>query len=297
MKKKIQVFGLGQCCLDYIGKIEAYPPEDSKCEFSNLKIQGGGPVANALVALSRWGISCSFCGVVGDDAFGAQIKDSLDGEGVHTKNLLVRKGFDSQFAFIVAGGDNGKRTIFWRRPTGAPPQPQEIDTDLLKDVSIFHTDGLFMEASLVAVKFAESRGIPVSVDAGTLRDGMLELAERSDFFITSTKFARQLVGKDDPEKACLKLVEMGPKVIGITLGSEGYVVFFDGKIIRRPAYKVKAIDTTGCGDVFHAGFIYGTLQRWPAEKCFDFAAWAAAQVGTRLGGRDGIPAVADWEKV
>jgi ribokinase len=297
MKNKIQVFGLGQCCLDYIGKIDTYPPADSKCEFSDLKIQGGGPVANALVALSRWGIACAFCGVIGDDAFGKQISDSLVREGVNTQNLLVRQGFESQFALIVAERDAGKRNIFWRRPTGATPQPQEVKRNMLKNASLFHTDGMFMDASLEAAKFARSQGIPVSVDAGTLRNGMLELAQMSDFYITSTKFALQLVGKDDPEKACLKLAEMGPKVIGVTLGSEGYMAHFNGKIIRRPAYKVKAIDTTGCGDVFHAGFIYGILQNWPVEKCFDFAAWAAAQVSTRLGGRGGIPAVMEWENV
>ena len=68
-----QVFGLGQCSLDYIGKVDVYPPPDVKCEFSDMVIQGGGPVATALVALSRWGVSCAFAGVVGDDMFGTMI--------------------------------------------------------------------------------------------------------------------------------------------------------------------------------------------------------------------------------
>ena len=65
-----KVWGLGQCCLDYIGKIVSYPPPDTKCEFSDMVIQGGGPVATALVALSRWGVPCAFAGVIGDDQFG-----------------------------------------------------------------------------------------------------------------------------------------------------------------------------------------------------------------------------------
>ena len=69
-KASIEVFGIGQCSLDYIGKIQAYPPPDRKCEFTDMVIQGGGPVATALVALARWGVSCAFAGVLGDDLFG-----------------------------------------------------------------------------------------------------------------------------------------------------------------------------------------------------------------------------------
>jgi len=71
--KVFDVFGLGQCSLDYIGRLGAYPPPGVKTEFSDLTVQGGGPVATALVALSRWGLRCAFSGVVGDDAFGRVI--------------------------------------------------------------------------------------------------------------------------------------------------------------------------------------------------------------------------------
>ena len=68
----------------------------------------------------------------------------------------------------------------------------------------------------------------------------------------------------------------------------------EGRLIERPAYKVEAVDTTGCGDVFHAGFIYGLLQGWKIEKSLDFAAWAAAMVSLKLGGRAGIPPVESY---
>ena len=85
------MYGLGQSCLDYLGKVETYPPPDVKYEFTDMVIQGGGPVATALVALSRWGISCTFTGVLGDDQFGTLIKASLDEEGVDTSGILVRE--------------------------------------------------------------------------------------------------------------------------------------------------------------------------------------------------------------
>ena len=287
--KKIDVFGLGQCSLDYLAKIQDYPAPDLKCEFSEMAVQGGGPVATALVALSRWGLSCAFSGVIGDDDWGTVIKQSLNEEGIDTQNLLVRKHSASQFAFILAEPGTGRRTVFWRRPTGLSPSPAEVPFVLLRQAGIFHTDGLFIESALTSAKAARESGVLVSVDAGTFREGMLDLARLSDCFIASESFSRSLSGADAPRETCKRLSELGPRMVGVTLGAKGYVGFAEGRWIQKPAYPVEAMDTTGCGDVFHAGFIFGLHQKWNNEKCFDFAAWAAARVSLRLGGRSGIP--------
>jgi len=296
-ERLFQVFGLGQCCLDYIGEVDTYPQPDIKCEFSNRVIQGGGPVATALVALARWGVSCAFSGVLGDDFFGPMIKASLDDEGIDTSGVFVRKGFDSQFAFIVAEPGVGRRTIFWRRPTGFPPSPAEIDFSILRNAKVFHTDGIFTEASLAACKAAGKAGVQVVVDAGSLREGMLDIARLSDFFIASETFAKAFVGEDKPLNACHKLAELGPRVVGVTLGPKGYIALDGGRVIERPAYPAAAVDTTGCGDVFHAGFIYGLLENWGVDRSFDFAAWAAARVSLKLGGRAGIPSLSEWDRM
>jgi sulfofructose kinase len=298
MKKRIfKVFGLGQCCLDYIGKISSYPPPDTKCEFSDLVIQGGGPIATAMVALARWGVSCAFAGVVGDDPFGDMIKSSLDEEKIDTSGIVVRNGFESQFAFIVAEPGFGRRTIFWRKPTGPSLSPEEIDYRIIPNVKVIHTDGIFAEASLAACKAAKEAGVQVVVDAGSSREGMIELARLSDYFLTSETFAKAFIGEDKPLDACIKLSELGPNVVGVTLGAKGYIALDRGRIIKGPAYPVEAVDTTGCGDVFHAGFIYGLLENWNIDKCFDFAAWAGAMVSLKLGGRAGIPTLEDWNQL
>lgn len=288
-RKKFQVYGLGQCCLDYIGKVDSYPPPDVKCEFRDMVIQGGGPVATALVALAKWRVSCTFAGVIGDDRFGDMIKAALEDENVDTTGLVVRQGTESQFAFILAEPGVGRRTIFWRRPTGPPPGPHELDYGVIRRAEIFHTDGLFTEASLAAAKVAKEAGVRVVVDGGSFREGMLELAGLSDYFLASETFSTGMVGKDEPLNACYKLAELGPAVVGVTLGPRGYVALAEGRVIERPAYLVDPVDTTGCGDVFHAGFTYGLIKGWEVDKCLDFGAWAAARVSLELGGRAGIP--------
>lgn len=288
----MDVFGLGQCSLDYIGRIPAWPSPDSKCEFSDMIIQGGGPVATALVALGRWGLACHFAGVVGDDPFGQKISRLLQDEGIDTSGLVERPGHRSQFAFI-ASETGGRRTIFWQRPTGQALKPAEIDFSLLRTSRVLHTDGLFIEAALAAASTAKQLGVAVTVDAGTLREGVLELARLSDCFVTSESFARSLVGGDDPLGACRRIIELGPRIAGVTLGAKGYAARFDGRSIVKPAYAVEAVDTTGCGDVFHAGLTYGFLRGWDPERSFDLAAWASAQVATKMGGRAGIPSMTE----
>ncbi len=296
MDKILQVFGLGQCSLDYLVKIGEYPPPDRKCEFSEMVVQGGGPVATALVALQRWGVSCAFAGIRGNDFFGEMIQGSLDREGIDTRGLVVRNGYESQFAFIAAEPGVGRRTIFWRRPTGPPLRPEEIDSSVIERVKILHTDGRFVDAALAACRTARKAGVPVVVDADTFHDGLMELAKLSDFFIASEHFASAFLRDHDPISACRKIADLGPSVVGVTLGSRGYVALAEGRTIEKPAYPVAAVDSTGCGDIFHAGFIYGLIKKWPYEKCFDFAAWSAAMVSLKMGGRTGIPSLEQIRK-
>lgn len=294
MAGAIQVFGLGQCCIDYLGRIESFPPPDSKCEFSGLVVQGGGPVATALVALARWGSSCAIAGVVGDDDFGSLIRQELEQEGIDIEGLRVREDRDSQFSFVVAEPGLGRRTLFWRRPTGSPPTADEVDHDLLRRSEVFYTDGIFPEASLAAAKTAKDAGVQVVVDAGSLREGRLELASLSHHFITGEDFASSFAKGVYPIEVCHRLAEMGPTVVGVTLGERGYVAVAEGIEIERPAYPVEAVDTTGCGDIFHAGYTYGLLRGWNVEKRLDFGAWAASRVALKLGGRTAIPAPEEW---
>jgi len=287
LKTNTYVFGVGQCSLDYIGLVPSYPPPDVKCEFTGMLVQGGGPVATALVALRRWGVECMMSGVTGDDDFGQKIIASLLEDGIDTSGIRIRGEQQSQFAFIVSEPTNARRTIFWQRPTGLPLHPEEINIDALLKSSALHTDGLFTDAALFACRKARAAGIPVIVDAGTLREGMLDIARTSDCFITSEVFSNAFA--ETPEETCRKLADMGVKLAGVTLGAKGYIALTDGRFIRKDAYPVPAIDTTGCGDVFHAGVTYGIVSRWEAEKALDLGAWAAGWVSTKIGGRSGIP--------
>jgi ribokinase len=283
------VFGLGQCSLDYLGQISAYPPPDEKCEMTNLTIQGGGPAATALVALARWGWRCRLAGVIGDDEAGRKIMAELAQEGINTEGIIVRPGHQSQQAFILADPATAQRTIFWQRPTGKPLDPGEVDLQALRCSRVLHTDAQPIETALYAAKKARSWGIPVVADLGSLRPGLLELVRWCDYCIVAETFARDLTGEDNPLKTCLELHNLGPRLVAVTLGARGYAFGQGGEFHVRPAYPVTAVDTTGCGDVFHAGFIHGLLSGLADEESLDVGAWAASRVALAMGGRAGIP--------
>ena len=280
MSQAVDVFGLGQCAYDRILVVPRALGPDEKVEGEGLVEQCGGPAATALYALSIWGRRCAFSGVVGDDDAGSAMRTDLEQVGVDTSRMIVREGQRSQQAFIAVERDTGKRQILWQRPTGAPPRDLTVP-----DMRVFLTDGLFVDE---AVRIARDAPLVV-VDAGTLREGTQAMLSEADVFVASASFGRALTDDDDPIAACRKIAEHGASVAGITLGSEGYVALIDGHIVRRPAYAVRAVDTTGCGDVFHAGLVEGLLRGWTPADALELGAWAAAQVATRLGARAGLP--------
>jgi sugar/nucleoside kinase (ribokinase family) len=155
---------------------------------------------------------------------------------------------------------------------------------------VFLTDGLFGETSW-ALSHRDWRTV---VDAGTLRPGTEALLGRAEVYVASASFARAFLGRDDPVAAVEAIRARGPSVAAVTLGERGWVASFGDRVVAGPARKVAVVDTTGCGDAFHAGVIEGLLSLRPLEEVFDLAAWVAGCCATRLGTRAGIPAITDY---
>jgi len=296
----MKVAGLGQCALDHLFIIDSYPPPDTKKEVIEWSIYGGGPVATALVSLARLGIRCSFYGIAGDDEAGRKISDSLLTEGIDIKGLSTRPGSNSQVAFIAVEKGSGRRTIFWKRPSAGPLRPHELPGDFLDDADFLLLDGLMAEASVFAARKAGEKGVPVMLDAGKIREGMIELAHLCDYVVCSGEFAKELITGDrtfNPGEAAAYMKSFGAKAATITLGDKGSITVAGDEIFTTPAFTVDVIDTTGAGDVFHGGYIYGLLQKWDIKKIVRFASAFAALKCMKPGGRAGIPSLEEVENL
>ncbi len=289
------VIGLGQCSLDILGQVDNYPSLDEKAELNSLLVQGGGPVATALVTLSRLGVPVAIVGAVGDDNFGRQIREGLFQENVDCTYLLQSPQSSSQVAFVTVDAQ-GHRNIFWHRGTAHPVVPEGLPGLLADSVRILHLDGLHLDPAIAAAKLARRQAVTTVLDAGTLRPGIEDLLPFIDHLVVSDKFARQFIGKDDPEAAIRGLLSYGAVAVTVTMGHSGSLSMGKGvPPIHQPAFAVKTIDTTGCGDVFHGGYIYALLQDWTLERAVRFAAACAALKACALGGRTAIPSLQDVE--
>ncbi|MFO8091059.1 MAG: PfkB family carbohydrate kinase [Desulfatiglandaceae bacterium] len=288
--ENVKVVGFGQASFDFLGQLSRYPQEDHKCELKDLATGCGGPAATAMVTLSRLGVQTSFIGAVGDDRFGAEIIRFLETEKVDISFLKSIPGCMSQLAFIAVTAA-GSRTIFWHRGTVPSPEPSEIDLSPFTGARVLHLDGLKIEASIAAARQAKSMGITVVLDAGTFREGTDLLLPLVDILIASERFAVPLVGvgKASDAEAIKTLVSFGPTQVVITQGARGSVGFDGGEIIHQTAFNVKAVDTTGAGDVYHGAYIYRFLEGEDIAGCMKFASAAAAYKCTVSGNLKGVP--------
>lgn len=285
----IQVIGLGQACLDYLGSINIYPEENSKLELIDLQMQCGGPASTALVTLSRLGIRTSFVGSISNDSRGIEIVKGLKKENVDFTFLKITPGYTSQFAFIAIT-KGGNRTIFWHRGSVPHLKPSDINLSPFSHAKIIHLDSLMIDAAKEAARQAKHMGLTIVMDAGTMREGFRELASMVDTLIASESFAEPLVGNIiTPEKALRALHDLGPKEVIITLGSKGSIGLSGKTTIFQKAFPVNSVDTTGAGDVYHGAYIYGLLMGWNMQNCMRFASAASAIKCRSIGARKGIP--------
>jgi ribokinase len=276
--------------VDYLGSLKVFPYENGKTELTALHIQCGGPASTALVTLSRLGIATSFLGSLSDGPFGTKILKNLKKENIDVSNVKITPGYTSQFAFISVTKKSGKRTIFWHRGTVPHLTKSDINISQFPKARILHTDGLMIDASIEAARQARALGWTVVMDAGTMREGSKELAKLVNILIASETFATPLVGSETSHEIALHaLKELGPEQVVITRGQKGSIGLNEQGIFYQDAFQVSVVDTTGAGDVYHGGYIYGLVQRWNMQECMRFASAAAALKCTEIGSQKGIP--------
>ncbi len=283
------VVGLGYTATDYLTIVPRLPELDSKLEARCLSIQGGGPVATALVTVRRLGHRPLYIGKVGDDDFGRFMLSELQRERVDVTHVVCEKGSTSQFAFIMVDESEGHRTIVWTRGSVSTLRRGEANLAPLERCRCLLLDDLETEAGLEAAGRARELGVPIVLDAGSLRQGMDELIPLCDYVVGSKRFGEQYAGNEDPLSAAKRIHEMTGRTTVITAGQLGSFCASPDGSFRQEAFRVKAVDTTGAGDVFHGAFVVGILRGWELGRVLEFSSAVAAMKCTQLGGRPGIP--------
>jgi sulfofructose kinase len=294
--RPFDVVGLGLNAVDHLCTVPAFPSFNSKLQMTGYSCQPGGQVATAMVALQRWGRRTSYIGTFGDGIIGELSRRSLAEEHVDLSAALQRRGVANQMAVILVDQASGERTVLMHRPPALVLSPDELRRDLVTAGRVLHLDGYDLAAALAAAAWAHEAGMPVVVDLDTRAGAVERLVAVSDAVIVSQEFAEQFTGIVEPPQAIERLAAATTApLVAITLGDAGVIARSRLGTLTVPAYAVRCVDSTGAGDVFHAGFIYGMLLDWSLERTLRFANAAAALKCTQVGGRPGIPTVAAAE--
>jgi sulfofructose kinase len=287
---RVDVVGVGLNATDTLIPLSRYPESGSKVEFRSANILPGGQVASAMVACQQWGLRTRYVGKLGDDSAANLHRDEFARVGVDACTVTAR-GCPSQQAFILVE-DSGERTVLWKRDERLTLRPEEIRREWVVDAQVLHVDGHDTAAAIVAAEWANAAGIPVVADLDNLYVGVEELLPKIDYLIVSRDIPEKLTHEPDLAKSLTAIrEEYGCRLAAATLGQDG-VLAFDGKqLCYAPAFAVDVVDTTGAGDIFHAGFIYGLRRGWNLQRQLEFACAAAALNCTGVGARGGIQTV------
>lgn len=283
----VDVAGVGLNATDTLIPLSEYPQQGSKVVFRSANVQPGGQVATAIAACQTWGLSTRYVGKVGDDPAGELHRAEFARLGVEA-HLLIAPGCPSQQAFILVD-DTGERTVLWKRDERLTLQPEELDLQWISASRALHLDGHDTSAATVAARHARELGIPVVADLDDLYDGVESLLPNLDYLISSRDIPGRITGEPDLLKSLPNLQQRyGYAFVAATLGPEG-VLGWDGRQFHyAAAYRVEVRDTTGAGDIFHAGFLFGLAKGWDLARQLDFACAAAALNCTGIGARGGI---------
>jgi len=287
---KLDVVGVGLNATDTLIPVAHYPPRGSKIEFRSAKVLPGGQVATAMIACQLWSLRARYVGKVGDDIAAELHRSEFSRLGVEA-HLFTAPGCHSQQAFILVD-DGGERTVLWKRDDRLTLRPEELQQEWIVNARAIHVDGHDTAAASVAAGWARAAGVPVVADLDELYPGVEELLNSVDYLITSRDIPGRLTEENDLRKSLPALKErFRSRLTAATLGEEGVLAWDGTSFHYAPAFRVDTIDTTGAGDIFHAGFIYELLQGWPLERQLDFACAAAALNCTAIGARGGIQPV------
>lgn len=292
--ERIQVVGLGMACLDILVRTRQLPSWESGASLSAMAIEGGGPVATALVAAQRLGVQTGFIGTCGSDRMGRIKLQTLVEEGVDVSHTVVRDQPEDQCVLVLVNEDSGERVFSgyhgWdRQPLG----PEDLDRAYILAADALHLDGMHAAAARQAAGWMRAAGKPVMLDgsatAGPVSADMRALVKTVDILICGQGFGPALSGERDLWAAGEAILGMGPRVVVQTEGKDGCYTVTPGERFHTPAFEVSVIDTTGAGDVFHGAYLVGLLRGWEPRAIVQFSTAVAALKCTRLGGRSGIP--------
>ncbi|MFW9770133.1 MAG: carbohydrate kinase family protein [Candidatus Thorarchaeota archaeon] len=288
----IDLLGIGISPVDFFVSIDTYPAPGRKINGipGSTLIAGGGPVPTALCTFANMGGSASLITSIGDDHWGDFIRSELDRFGVQHDHVVVRKRCSTALASAWINIHTGERTIVLDMSPRMHIRPRDIHLSNLPRPKLVQVDGRHVEADIKLARWARRMGARILLDIGSDRNPVDDIFPHIDFLVCADEYAFARCKTRSIDTAVNKFKKMGIPEVVVTAGTKGsFGIDVDGRTAYQKAYRVKAVDTTGAGDVYHGAFLYGVHWNWDLATRMRFASAAAALKCREPGARAGIP--------
>ncbi len=290
----VEVTSVGDINVDLVcSNLVDMPSRDSQVLVDDLFMSSGGCAANFAKAASRLGLKTRLFGKMADDIYGEFLRGELSGVDLH-----LAKGSKTGVTYALTFRD-GSRSFLTYPGSNREFGVGDIDLDLVEG-GFLHVASFFLQGlrgdTRDLLAHARGKGMVCSFDTGwdpggwseSDRELVIDILEAVDIFFPNLREAEAITGLSDVEEVCDSLLDMGPDIIALKLGSEGSFIAGGGKRFSVEPLEVDVVDSTGAGDVFAAGFIYGRCRGFGLQESGRFAS-AAAALSTKCMGSNCYP--------
>ena len=286
----MKVVCVGHSTFDTTLPVKEYPTENIKYRLDHHIECGGGPASNGAYLLAKWGMDTSIASVVGDDYYGECVIKDFQKVGADITYLEKMPDHMTTSSYIIANMSNGSRTILSSKDEAV--RKLSRDVDIMADVILI--DGEHPET---AHEVLDKNPNAISViDAGRFNEDTVALGKKVTYLVCSKDFAEEFTNKkidvndiSSIDVVYRELKDYFKNTVVITLEATGSYTEIDGEAQIIPSISVKALDSTGAGDIFHGAFTYFIANGYSLLDTIKFSSITSAISVTRIGSRFSIP--------
>lgn len=289
----------GDINIDSFWPVVEFPKPGRDGIVDNVKFEVGGAILNSAVELDRLGMRVRLLGCVGEDIWAEQIFKELSKTHIALSSIQKVKNAITGINFTIVTPD-GERTMFTHRGANVFLRPEMLDQSIFQNARILHMSGYALlekpqsKSAWKAIELAKKYGFPISLDTG-LEPVMKQpqdfhrLLKELTVCISGLEEMNLLLGTTTPEEGLEKLIEIGVCLAAIKLGKKGSLIATREHILYTPSFNVDTVDSTGAGDSFSAGVLYGWLNGFELEMTATLASALGALATTVYGAGFSLP--------
>ena len=272
----------------------------------SVRLSPGGDALNQAFAVASLGLPCRLVGKMGDDDLGRFLLTKAEKLGVDTSCMIVSPEVSTSLSTLLVQKDGSRHIIGSRYGAGSTLKAAEIADRCFEGVSLVSIGSLYSSRSITGelcedvLTRAKAAGCVTVLDMmykkGVLFEDAVRAIRCADFFLPNRDEALQLAETDDPDEAAARFLAAGAKTVVIKCGAEGCLLYHEGEKQLIPGFPANAVDTTGAGDTFTAGFIAGLRRELPLIRAIRLGHAAGAVCVEQIGAGGNLPPLAELNK-